>query len=154
MVPLCDIEADPENPRTVDVANTVDAVFVDSIREHGLLQAVTVRRMPADHAGSAWRIAYGGRRYAALVLIHGPKAKVPVPVLVTEAEGRGSILIGSGAEAVKRGIKAGDLAKTIAAQVGSGGGGRPDFAQTGFKGVEAAKVVEIARAAVKAAVGG
>ena len=74
-------------------------------------------------------------------------------VLVTEAEGRGSILIGSGAEAVKRGIKAGDLAKTIATQVGSGGGGRPDFAQTGFKGVEAAKVVDIARAAVKAAVG-
>ena len=75
-------------------------------------------------------------------------------VLVTEAEGRGSILIGSGAEAVKRGIKAGELAKTIATQVGSGGGGRPDFAQTGFKGVEAAKVVEIALAAVRAAVAG
>ena len=74
-------------------------------------------------------------------------------VLVTEAEGRGSILIGCGVEAVKRGIKAGDLAKTIASQVGSGGGGRPDFAQTGFKGVEAAKVIEIAKAAVKAALG-
>ncbi|MEI6558758.1 MAG: alanine--tRNA ligase [Rhodospirillaceae bacterium] len=73
-------------------------------------------------------------------------------VLVTEAEGRGSILIGCGTEAVRRGLKAGDLAKAIASQVGSGGGGRPDFAQTGFKGVAAAKVVEIARAAVKSAV--
>ena len=73
-------------------------------------------------------------------------------VLVTEAEGKGTILIGSGAEAVKRGIKAGDLAKTIAGQLGSGGGGRPDFAQTGFKGVEAEKVVAIATAAVKAAI--
>ena len=73
-------------------------------------------------------------------------------VLVTEAEGRGSILIGCGALAVKRGLKAGDLAKTIAGQVGSGGGGRPDFAQTGFKGVEAGVVVEIARTAVIAAV--
>ena len=75
-------------------------------------------------------------------------------VLVTEAEGRGTILIGSGVEAVKRGLKAGDLAKTIASQVGSGGGGRPDFAQTGFKGVEAAKVIEIANKAVRAAIGG
>ena len=74
-------------------------------------------------------------------------------VLVTEGEGRGTILIGAGADAVKRGLKAGDLAKAIASQVGSGGGGRPDFAQTGFKGVEAAKVVDIARAAVRAAAG-
>jgi len=75
-------------------------------------------------------------------------------VLVTESEGRGTILIGSGADAVKRGLKAGELAKAIATQVGSGGGGRPDFAQTGFKGVEAAKVIEIAGKAVRAAIGG
>ncbi len=75
-------------------------------------------------------------------------------VLITEAEGRGSILIGSGADAVKRGLKAGDLARDIARQVGSGGGGRPDFAQTGFKGIDAAAVVEIAWKTVRAAVGG
>ena len=75
-------------------------------------------------------------------------------VLITEAEGRGSILIGCGTEAVKRGLKAGELAKAIASQLGSGGGGRPDFAQTGFKGVDTATVVEIARTAVKAAVAG
>ena len=75
-------------------------------------------------------------------------------VLVTETEGRGSILIGSGAEAVKRGLKAGDLAKTIAGQLGSGGGGRADFAQTGFKGIDAVKVIEIAKAAVAAAMAG
>ena len=113
MVPLCDIEADPENPRTVDVANTVDAVFVDSIREHGLLQAVTVRHMPADHAGSAWRIAYGGRRYAALVLIHGPKAKVPVPALVTEAEG-GDLLLKQLVENIARAdMNPADLAQAV-----------------------------------------
>lgn len=113
MVPLCDIEADPQNPRTVDVANTVDAAFVDSIREHGLLQAVTVRRMPADHEGAAWRIAYGGRRHAALVLIHGPKAKVPVPVLVTEAQG-GDLLLKQLVENIARAdMNPADLAEAI-----------------------------------------
>ena len=75
-------------------------------------------------------------------------------VLITEVEGRGSILIGAGAEAVGRGLKAGDLARDIARQVGSGGGGRPDFAQTGFKGIDAASVVEIARRTVRQAAGG
>ena len=113
MVLLCDIEADPENPRTVDVANTVDAAFVDSIREHGLLQAVTVRRMPADHEGAAWRIAYGGRRHAALALIHGPKAKVPVPVLVTEAEG-GDLLLRQLVENIARAdMNPADLAQAV-----------------------------------------
>ncbi|MEI8396602.1 MAG: alanine--tRNA ligase [Rhodospirillaceae bacterium] len=72
-------------------------------------------------------------------------------VLVTEAEGRGTILIGAGTEAIKRGLKAGELAKKIAGELGSGGGGRPDFAQTGFKGVEPAKVVEIANKVIRAA---
>ncbi len=70
-------------------------------------------------------------------------------VLVTEAEGRGTILIGAGAEAIKRGLKAGDLARDIAQQLGSGGGGRPDFAQTGFKGTDAAQVVAIARQTIR-----
>ncbi|MEI6985459.1 MAG: alanine--tRNA ligase [Rhodospirillaceae bacterium] len=75
-------------------------------------------------------------------------------IMISEGDGRGSILIGCGVEAVKRGLKAGDLAKVIASRLGSGGGGRPDFAQTGFKGIEAAKVVVIANETVRAAVGG
>lgn len=118
MLPLCDIEADPENPRRVDVANTVDADFVDSIRTQGLLQAVTVRRMPADHDGAPWRIAFGGRRYAALSMIHGPKSKQPVPVLVLHGDDAADLLLKQLVENIARAdMNPADLAQAIATLV-------------------------------------
>jgi alanyl-tRNA synthetase len=38
-----------------------------------------------------------------------------------------------GTKAIAKGYKAGDLVKTMAAQTGGNGGGRPDFAQAGGK---------------------
>lgn len=117
MIALRDIEADPDNPRTVDVADTVDSEFVESIKEHGLLQAVTVRRMPADHPGTTWRIAFGGRRYAALTLIHGPKSKVLVPCLIKDAGGA-DLLLKQLVENVRRSdMNPWDLARAITSLV-------------------------------------
>ena len=119
MIALKDIEADPDNPRTVDVADTVDSEFVESIKEHGLLQAVTVRRMPAFAIddGRPWRIAFGGRRYAALTLIHGPKSKVLVPCLVKDAGGA-DLLLKQLVENVRRSdMNPWDLARAITSLV-------------------------------------
>lgn len=124
MIPLCQIEADPENPRTVDVGlSTVDADFVTSVRTHGLLQAVTVRRRPADaktDSLAAWRIAFGGRRYAALVLIHGPESQVLVPAKITEVEGD-DLLLQQLVENVQRAdMNPADLAEAITRLVAAG----------------------------------
>ena len=48
-------------------------------------------------------------------------------------DGKVNLVAVSSDEAVKRGIKAGDLIKTAAPKVGGGGGGRPDMAQAGGK---------------------
>jgi ParB/RepB/Spo0J family partition protein len=118
-IPLKDIEADPDNPRTVDVGNLVDAAFVDSIRVEGLLQAVTVRRSP-DPAGRPWRIAFGGRRYAALVLIHGPESPVEVAAKETDVSGS-RLLLQQLVENVQReDMNAMDLAAAVTRLVDAG----------------------------------
>lgn len=114
-IPLRDLEADPDNPRTLDVGDSVDANFVESIRTQGLLQAVTVR--PSPDAPGKWRIAFGGRRYAALVMIHGPKSKVVVAAKLATAEGP-QLLLQQLAENVQRAdMNPWDLARSIGALV-------------------------------------
>lgn len=63
------------------------------------------------------------------------KAKEPkgVFVLVRIEDGKGTLFIGAGDAAVAAGIHAGNLAKAVGERLGSGGGGRPNFARTGFK---------------------
>jgi len=81
-------------------------------------------------------------------MIDNLRAKVPTGVfaLVGESDGRGIVVLGIGAEAVKSSnLKAGDLAREIGKLFGSGGGGRADFAQAGFKNMsieDAAKIVD------------
>ncbi|MDR3516131.1 MAG: alanine--tRNA ligase [Azospirillaceae bacterium] len=89
-------------------------------------------------------------------LLDDLKAKHPAGlfILIGESDGKGSIVVGVGAEAIKtRKLNAGALAKAIGQKLGAGGGGRPDFAQTGFKDVAQDQVEVIARAAVAEAVG-
>lgn len=43
------------------------------------------------------------------------------------------MIVAASPEAIKQGIKAGDLIKFIAPKIGGGGGGRPDMAQAGGK---------------------
>lgn len=114
-IALRDLEADPDNPRTLDVGDTVDANFVESIRTQGLLQAVTVR--PSPDIRGKWRIAFGGRRYAALVMIYGPRSKMAVAAKLATAEGS-QLLLQQLAENVQRAdMNSWDLARSIGALV-------------------------------------
>lgn len=79
------------------------------------------------------------------------KAASDVLVLATEANGKANLLVGVSDDAIKQGVKAGDLIKAIAPAVGGGGGGRPDMAQAGGKnpaGIPAA--LELAQTTVVA----
>ncbi len=61
------------------------------------------------------------------------KAASDVLVLANASDQKVNLLAAMSPEAVARGLKAGDLIKTIAPLVGGGGGGRPDMAQAGGK---------------------
>lgn len=61
------------------------------------------------------------------------KAASDVLVLANAADGKVSLLVAMSKTANEKGLKAGDLIKSIAPLVGGGGGGRPDMAQAGGK---------------------
>jgi alanyl-tRNA synthetase len=64
----------------------------------------------------------------------------------SDEEGKVSLVAALTADLVKKGLKAGDVVKQVAAVVGGSGGGKPDFAQAGGK--DAGKLPEaIAKAA-------
>jgi alanyl-tRNA synthetase len=63
-----------------------------------------------------------------------------VVVLATTINDKPSFIAALTPDLVKRGLKAGDLIKRVAAVVGGGGGGRPDMAQAGGK--DPSKIVE------------
>lgn len=67
------------------------------------------------------------------------KGSSNVLVLGLVADGKVNLLTAVDEETIKKGLKAGDLIKTIAPLVGGGGGGRPDMAQAGGKKPEGLK---------------
>lgn len=60
-----------------------------------------------------------------------------VAMLASETEGKISVLAVCGANAVKQGVKAGVLVKTVLSACGGSGGGKPDSAMGGCKDLEA-----------------
>ncbi len=56
-----------------------------------------------------------------------------IGALIGEAEGRMTLMVCCGAEALARGLAAGALAKEIAALAGGSGGGKPDMAMAGIR---------------------
>jgi len=56
-----------------------------------------------------------------------------VVVLASALEGKPLIIAAVTPDLIKRGLKAGDLVKRVAAVVGGGGGGKPELAQAGGK---------------------
>ncbi len=61
-----------------------------------------------------------------------------VVILGTAVDGRPTVMVACGQQAIDNGVKAGDLAKVAAAELGGGGGGKSDLAQGG--GTDASKL--------------
>ena len=76
------------------------------------------------------------RRFGDLLRDKDPNV---VGVLASENEGKISVLAVCGADAVKQGVKAGALVKTILTACGGSGGGKPDSAMGGCKDMDALK---------------
>ena len=76
------------------------------------------------------------RKFGDLLRDRDPKV---VAVLASETEGKISVLAVCGPEAVKQGVKAGVLVKTILSACGGSGGGKPDSAMGGCKDMNALK---------------
>ena len=68
-----------------------------------------------------------------------------VGALVGENDGKLQLAVCCGSDAVARGLKAGEIAKRVAAVAGGSGGGKPDFAMAGLK--DAGKVDDALAAA-------
>lgn len=92
---------------------------------------------PMDVAGLKMFTGYFGgtssdalRQMCAMIREKAPKCVV---VLCGEQDGKVTIAATCGEEAMKRGVKAGVLAKEVAAVTGGSGGGKPDFAMAGVK---------------------
>jgi len=122
-LPLCDLVPDPNNVRTLfDV--TQDRPFIDSIKEHGLIQPLAVRRYEYPDSGNqAWLIVAGHRRHAALVHIHGTKSRHPVPVIVKDPKQERERLVLQLVENMQRAdLHPWDVAKAIAELVNDGVG--------------------------------
>ena len=80
--------------------------------------------------------------------------KAPVLVLFTSDGEKVSLVVSSSDEAIAKGVKAGDLVRSIAPIVGGGGGGKPNFAQAGGKDPSAiGKAVEEAKRAIASILG-
>lgn len=75
------------------------------------------------------------------------KLKKGVIILASPSDGKVSFIVMATDDAVKMGIKAGDVVKAAAAAAGGGGGGRPNMAQAGGKNPE--KTAEALKAAMK-----
>ncbi len=75
------------------------------------------------------------------ITMDGLKDKTDILVLAGRDNAKANLLAACSKNAIEKGIKAGDIIKNIAKEIGGGGGGRPDMAQAGGKnpaGVEAA----------------
>lgn len=78
------------------------------------------------------------------------KAKSAVLVLASEFEGKLLLVAAATDDAVKMGIKCGDIIKTVAKVAGGNGGGRPNMAQASCPDVSKKNdVIEAAKATVK-----
>ena len=77
------------------------------------------------------------------------KAKSGVVVLGCAFGDKASVLASCSPEAVAAGVKAGDIVKTLATQLGGRGGGRPDFAQGGGSSAELVSAFDKFKASLK-----
>jgi alanyl-tRNA synthetase len=75
-------------------------------------------------------------------------------ILISVNGNDGSISIGAGKGVLDSGrVDAAKVARAIGVRVGSGGGGRPNFAQAGYKGYPIDRILELVRSAVEETIG-
>lgn len=88
-VPLRDLYDDPDNPRETWPDDATTQGLIDSIRQVGLLQPLTIRQVTAKDSetwqdGPVWVVVDGHRRLQALRAIHGEKSGEAVSVAVVK----------------------------------------------------------------------
>ncbi|MDL2252943.1 alanine--tRNA ligase [Ruminococcaceae bacterium OttesenSCG-928-I18] len=121
MAELKTTEKELETQKERNAAFQAENIFKDAIDVEGI-QIITLF-MGGTNADAL-------RKMSDMVKQNRPNA---VAALLGEAEGKTSLVVCCGKEAVARGLKAGDLIKKIAAIAGGSGGGKPDFAMAGIK---------------------
>ncbi|QEH37441.1 Alanine--tRNA ligase [Aquisphaera giovannonii] len=106
---------------------------------------------PVNSATVVVRAVPGANPDEMRVLIDGLRRKVKdglAVLLLSEAEGKVSLVAGLSKDLVDKGLHAGNWLKKVAPVVGGGGGGRPDLAQAGGK--DPAKIPDAIEAALQA----
>jgi alanyl-tRNA synthetase len=101
--------------------------LIEKAREINGIKVVTARIDPADV--DAFRALADKLR---------DKLQTAVVAVGGEKDGKAVLLVAATPDVVKKGIKAGDLVREIAKEVGGRGGGKPDMAQAG--GPDASKI--------------
>ncbi|KAI3472602.1 hypothetical protein Pfo_031364 [Paulownia fortunei] len=116
--------------KLIDTPNKVSELQAELRNTQRQNESLTAQLANAK-AGEILTIGIDGLRQVA----DNWKEKQPSDILVlaSAVEGKVSLIVAASSEAIKQGIKAGDLIKFIAPKIGGGGGGRPDMAQAGGK---------------------
>jgi alanyl-tRNA synthetase len=107
--------------QAADLTGVVDKLIADAADVNGT--KVVVGRLP------------GGTTDQVRVQVDRVRQKVPSAFIcfVWEDDGKVPVLAALTPDLVKKGLKAGDIVKQVAAVVGGSGGGKPDLAQAGGK---------------------
>jgi alanyl-tRNA synthetase len=107
--------------QAADLTGVVDKLIADAADVNGT--KVVVGRLP------------GGTTDQVRVQVDRVRQKVPSAFVcfVWEDDGKVPVLAALTPDLVKKGLKAGDIVKQVAAVVGGSGGGKPDLAQAGGK---------------------
>ena len=121
MAELKNMEKELEAQKERNAAFQAENIFKDALDVDGI-QIITLF-MSGTNADAL-------RKMSDMVKQNRPNA---VAALCGEADGKTSLVVCCGKEAVERGLKAGDLIKKVAAIAGGSGGGKPDFAMAGIK---------------------
>lgn len=118
MMALRELQPDPANPRQLQADDAIDAAFMQSIKDVGLIQPLTVRLVETPGAGPLtarrdWMVVDGHRRYAALIALHGPKSKIEVPCRIVTADAKQTLLMQLVANVQRADMNPWDLARAI-----------------------------------------
>jgi len=120
-----------------DLGGAVDKLLADAVEKNGT--KVVVGRLPGGSPDLVREQVNRVRQKFASAFV----------CFVWEDDGKVPVIVAVTPDLVKKGLKAGEIVKQVAAVVGGTGGGKPDMAQAGGK--DATKIDEAVAAAKKVA---